>query len=296
MIEPLWVFYGLVLPASICAAVVFLTGWLFRSHPWVAAGPGWALGVGAGFVAGYHAVDGWPPLPPTESQHWLVLVALPAMVLVSCLGPYPHTPLFARVSIRLFQFLLAAALAPLLLQSYLKYDWSGGQATMWITNLGTSAIVLWLMTDLLKEWRPGRWVVAALSLVAGGTGVVILMSGSQSLGQMGLSLAGVLAAGWAVSWVLPNGAVTPATVGVALTLLVGLWLNGYYYASVTATNAVLLAVSPLAAWLVELLPLRKSPDWRVGVLRVVAIGIPVGVALALAAIRFQKAMSQPSYY
>ena len=296
MIHPSWFLLGLALPAAICAATVFATGWVFGKRGWVTAGLGWALGIAAGFASGYHAVDGWPPVPPTESQHWLVMVVLPVLVLAASFGPFPSTRLGARMIIRFFQFMLAAVIPPLLLQSALKYDWSGRQATVWLANLGCGIIILWLLLDQLKQRCPGRWVLILLTMIAGGTGVVLMMSGSQSLAQMGLSLAAVLAGGWAVSWIVPRATVTPATTGVVIVLLAGLWINGYYYASMTAVNTILLAVSPLAAWIGELPPVAKLQGWRSAAIRITAAAVPVVTAIVLAAMQFRDEISQPSYY
>ena len=298
MIQPSWYFYGLLLPALLCSGVVLTTGWLFNKErvAWVVRGPGWAIAIAAGFVAGYHAVDGWPPLPPTESQHWLVLVLLPAAVVCGSLGPHDGVPLMARIVVRAIQLLVAAATPTLLLQSYVQYQWSTQQAVAWLAGLGGYLAILWLLTDLLKERLSERLVLTSLVVTAGGTGIVILMSGSQSLGQLGLSLTVILVAGWVVSWFVPQAVGKSTTMGVVLVLLAGLWINAHYYASMTATNTVLLAVSPLGLWLSQLPIMRRMTGWRWIVIRLVVILGPVMAAVIMAAVKFSHEMAKPSYY
>lgn len=295
MIEPQWFFYGIAWPAILTAGVLAVSGLVCRRWPWVAPGPGWALGVGAGLMAGYHAVDGWPPLPPTESQHWLVMVALPIAVLLASLGPFQNTRPKWRMAVRFLQCLLAGATPAVLLQSYLQYEWSYSQAVAWLAGLAVVTIGLWLGLDQLKRRQPGRWLTLNLCIVAAGTGVCVTMSGSQTIGQLALSLAAVLAGAWLVSWVLPKQAASPATLGVAVISLAGLWINGYFYAELTTTNVILLALAPLAGWVTRLPKLRRALGWRSAVTRSVAVLIPVVIALILAGMRFQEEMTHPSY-
>src|SRR5437764_719362 len=72
---------GLALPACLSALILAVSGRLGRPGP-EAPGAGWGLplAIGLGYAAGQVAVLGRPAWPPPESTHWLLVIALAAMV------------------------------------------------------------------------------------------------------------------------------------------------------------------------------------------------------------------------
>lgn len=286
MIPPTWFIGGFLLPALIVAAVVAVTALVGGRTLAV----GWALGVAAGFVVGFHATTGWPAVPPRESHQWLLVVLLPVAVVVTALAVGPGVPRWLPWGLRVA---VAFGGPAVLLQSYLRYTWSMRDAAVWLVGLGMAWLVLWA---LLMRLSPRRSVGAALPwalvLVAGATGLTIALSGSQTLGQYGLALAGALAGGAAVATLWRRALPAVGAIDVATVLLAGLWLNGVFYAELTWLNAALLAVSPAMLWLGEVGPFRGGRPWRQVTARLVGVAVPAGLAVALAALAFAREMAQ----
>ncbi len=295
MIEPLWLLLGLLLPAVASVAVLLATrhrrcpAWLSQSGP--------SLAIATGFVVGYTATYGTPVFPPVESQQWLLTAVLPATLIVSILGAINTVPSPIAWIGRLA---LALGTPPLLLQSYLRYTWSTGQAFTWIASLGVAIATVWALLSRLDakyaqaQTPSTRWWPLLLAIVAGGTGIAIMMSGSQTIAQLGLTLAAVLVA----VLILPGGSDqrTPRSspIDIPFAVLVGLWLNGYFYAELLAWHTALLVLASLMPWVGLIPALRNRPPWQNTAIRLIATAIPIIIVIATAAIRFNREMTD--YY
>ncbi len=299
MIEPSWWVGGVVLPAAVGA----LLGWATRlAGLWGASagtGPGFALNVGlaVGYMTGYIATMGHPPIPPAESQQWLVVVLMPIALAIAAVGAGRRVPRWIGYGLWL---LFALAVPPVLLQSYLKYNWSGQAAAGWLASLGGAGAVQYVLWRYHAGRVPSWAGVLLLMIAAGGTGVVLMVSGSVVLGKLGLMLGSVLL-GLAAACLLPwgSGGVAGGAgsgVGVAVVILIGLWINGYFYASVDAINAVLLACAPVAGLVGDVPPLRRRGGIARVIVRVLAVSAPIAVAVARAGVAFSRAAGEPNYY
>ncbi len=298
MLEPSWFFWGGVMPALIAAAVVGVECMIGGGRAG-ATRAGGALAVWAGYSWGHVASVGWPPWPPTESTHWLVMVLIPVGVLIAIVGSIPRLPRRIAWAMRIA---VAVAIAPALLQSYLNYTWDFGQSVVWLAGLGVAAIVLWVSAKRALNRRARvRFAPLAIygAIISVGTGMVMMFSGSVTLGQLAFGLTATLG-GIACASVLVgrNSAVLgqPMCVGPALVALIGLWINGYFYASMTATNAVLLATSWLAMGIVSLPVVCRLDGWRRVTVQAAAVLLPVTAAVINAGITFSKQVAEPSYY
>ena len=302
MFEPIWFLTGLALPALIAGAIVIVVG-LISQSPWLRQAA-ISTAIALGFIAGYIATYGLPPFPPVESQQWLVVAALPATLVISVLAAIAFIPTWAAWLLRL---LVAFGITPLLLQSYLKYTWSRGESMTWIISLGIAASIGWCLIIFLTRPRqsdndtpPTRidWRLWTFAFVAGGTGVTTMLSGSQTLAQLGLSLAATLAGIAVLQTINPTTAnrdFRGFPVDVPFVALVGLWLAGHFYAEITATHAVVLALSPLAAGIGDLPPLHRLSLGKNLAARLVTILTIVGIVVAHAAIKFSQE-SATDYY
>jgi hypothetical protein len=143
---------------------------------------------------------------------------------------------------------------------------------------------LWLAVwAYLDHWARQQAGGVLLLGVAAGMAVVLSLTGSTLLGQLGGALAAML--GGCLAW---NGFAGRAPLGhagvaVAVTLLGGLLLAGRVYADSPASLCLLL----LSAFAVDALG-RLLPGRRAWVVRVLA-AVPIGVAAALAVSRYLAA-------
>jgi hypothetical protein len=268
---------GAVLPLVVSLAVLALT----RRRRAAAGTPsawGGALAVGGGYLAGHAALAGGPPVPPLERVDWLWCLAAAAVLVCTVAGLVAPRD-WLRWGLRAP---LGAAVLVLLLLPLLK-TWGRGETTAWLAGLGAAALVLWAALDAVVARGPGTGAPLLLVVLALGSSLVLLVSGSAVYGQLGLaltaSLAGSLAAAcWTPSLLPPRGLAT--VVGV---LLPGLWLLGYFYAEVPAASAALLAAALPAAALVQVRPVRERlRPWQAVLVGVLVLLVPVTVAVVTA--------------
>jgi hypothetical protein len=109
--------------------------------------------------------------------------------------------------------------------------------------------------------------------------VAAVLSGSAVVGFLSLALASALGAAWLVAPRAPSG----GSVTTAAAVLAALVLVGFEYASLPAASALLIAAAPAAAWLTRPGPVRRLNPWARGVIEAVAVLVPIGVAVAIAA-------------
>lgn len=197
------------------------------------------LAVAAGFVASFfavlHAQWSYAPKVALDWTPWIVVAgalgALAAESLHNAAG---------RVAVRLAVSLVAAALVVLpALESF-----GLPKAALAAGTTGVLIAVAWSWMAHAAERRPTPpWLLA---LVAGGTGLALMLDSSQSIGQLSGALASVLAA--CVVFNLPRVrmAFPPSAAGLSVLLLGVLLANAHLYAGFSAGYVALL-VAGLAA-------------------------------------------------
>jgi hypothetical protein len=279
------------------AAVVAAAVLLALGLPWRAPNPtrvrlGWVLGVAAGFLLGCRALDLGRHWPPVEDQDRFLFVLVPATVVVECVAAFGSVPRWAAWLLRL---LIAAGAAPLLLYNsiYLtglaspgSRPWSPGEAGLTLAALAAALATVWAALARLQAAAPGRSVPLALAGACGGAGVVVMLSGYLTGGQMGLPLAAALAGATVASLALPGAPGGDAPIGLGVVGLFGVLVVGHFFGTLTPTQAVLLFFAAALCWLPEAPPLRRLRSWARGTARVALVLIPVAFALAEAKQRF----------
>jgi hypothetical protein len=247
---------------------------------------GLPLGLGIGYALGHAGASEWltsgelPSIPPLNATDWLPWLALAAMVLGLLESLWP-SPAWARWENRL---LLVGATLWLLIGPLYQSLWEPAQwkGAVWVCGLGAGILVFWGLLEGLSG-RRGRAMLLPLAVLAGGTAAALVLSRFLVLGECGMGLAAALGAAWLVSrwWVelSPAGGGVPV-VGV---LLAGLILGGFFYAELPASSAILLALAPLALLVDRIGPVARWPGWAGGLARLAAVLVPVGAAVALAA-------------
>jgi hypothetical protein len=266
--------------SAVTAIVVTAVAALFARR----SGRSWGvpLGLGLGYALGHAAVYGWlppnrPPFPPFEVFDWLPWLALAAMLLgfFEVLAP---TPAWARWENRL---LLTAVAVWVLLGPLVGGMWADwGQATPWLAGIGLGIVILWAVVESHAA-RLGRSLILPLIVLAGGTSAAMLLGHSLKLAELSAVLAASLGACWIVAFGWPALTLARGGVPVFVAVLAGLLLCGHFYSELPAAPAVLLAAAPLTLWIDRIGPLRRLRPWQAALVRVVAVLVPVGAAIAI---------------
>ena len=309
------ILWGVLLPAGVAAAVVFvgaLFGRLWR--PRRALVP---LGVGAGFSAGFAALmQRVPPAPPLDSVDWLFYAA----VVVGAVGAidsffwdvpaarYAAEPPDARVleyardelaaprkslpsAIARFGVVLAlsAVLVWLLVRPLLVFNWTGSSGPARIALVTLVTFLLWLALDALAARAGGRAMAVGLAIVAALSAVTVMLSGSQKLGQLGGLLTSALFAAAVAGLFFPRLLTARGIVLVYVMLHTSLALTAseHVYASLTTLNAILLLIAAPLGWIGLLVPARRSATRAAA--QLAAMVVPAAAAAILAALAFARA-------
>ncbi|MBI3837523.1 MAG: hypothetical protein HY288_06280 [Planctomycetia bacterium] len=242
---------GVELPIVLTAGTLAV-GWFALRHRHGArdsrswAGP---LALGVGFAGGYWALFGLPAFPPLDAIEWLFLLT-PGLVLLGLLDSLGRVPLQVRVV-----SIAASAPASMLLLSWPLLNgnnYDSRQAVLFAT--ATMLLVGWIAAmDGLAARVSAAQLSAILFCAAAPAALVLLLSGSQRLGQIGGVLAATQFAGSLVNYALGPAALGRGVIVVFGVLFGGLLLSGYSYAELRPENALMLLAAPLMSWLALLL-------------------------------------------
>lgn len=272
---------GVGLPALL--AVVFLVpqarGWRSqggapRRLPWAAA-----PALGLGYLAGHWGILGWPSFPPPAAEDWIVVLVTAAVGLGVLEALWTSAPWVARWLLR---GLLVAAVVGLVQRPMVQWTWTTGQSVAWGLGVGVALAVMWSSIEALAGRRPGASLPLVLVTVTAGSAVVLGLSGSARFAQQAGALAAGLGVVVVVSWWRPTLSWARVLPPVVVVVWGVLWQAGHLYADLATLPAVLLAASPLAAWLGEISVVTRRAGWQAASLRVFAVGMLVLAAALLA--------------
>lgn len=265
-----------VLPAALGCGLLCAWAWWWR-------GPGplraalTALAPAVGYAAGHLQGALTVPFPPRESTHKLFYVALAAGLLGAA---EERLPAVVRRALRA----LACAAAPWWLLSRLLARQDAATSVLALVGLGGGLLLLWSGADALGRRRPGPALPATFAACASAASFALLAAGSFTFALYCASLAACAGAAAVVAWRAPS--FRPGGACATLALLLGaLALAGQRLTSaLPAASAALLALAPLAAWAIELPPLRRAGPRAAAAVALAASLVPAlaGLALALA--------------
>ncbi len=242
---------------------------------------GAALGLAVGFTVGQIVTIGWPGLLPVDANYRLPHAALAAAAAGAFELFWKGRPLVLWV----LRGAVGAVLVTLLLRSLLEHTWEGAQGVFWMSGVfGAFLFFLHQLTALCKKTKGISFPLLTVLLASAGS-IALVLSHSALLGQLSGSLAAGIGAVGALAFFRPGISLHPAGVPVAATILAGLWMCGYFFASLPAESACALLLSPSFALLGGAGPLKGRPDWQVLALRILLLSVPAGLAVywALAA-------------
>jgi hypothetical protein len=279
--------WGIAVPALISALAGVAT-WLMSRREQSTRLQFWmgTVALGAGFCAAFLGMVAGKPIPPRESTDWLFITALGCTIL-GLVDGLCSVPNWLR---RLIAGLWLAGICAVLLRPLLQSQTLSMTALIaWVVGAGLVLGVWWALLDAFAHVSHGPLQPLLLCLVSGSVGMVLLLSGSKLLGQLGGSIAAalgpwVLFAAVAVSISLARG---PALTFVSL--MGALLICGYFYAYLTWQNGALLALAGIGAAAAGVLPAALR-GWKRAVVALALVLIPAGIAVGLAAKEFSEAM------
>jgi hypothetical protein len=261
-----------ILVALLVSGILTIVGRLWKANSWTDA-----IAVGAGYAVGHAVTAGWPAFPPIEATQWLPYFGI-AVTILAVIDTLLRPPGSVRVVI---WFLCCAGISSLLLTSKFQYGWSLFVGILWIAGLATAMLVLTSFLDRAAQRDASISLPLILAIVAGGTGLALMLSGSMLLGQLALVLAGAFGAIVIVGTLLPNTINGRGIAPVSATLLCGLWLSGYFFSELPSVSGLLLLVSPIPALMLVLFDESGNPR-RGLLLRAILVAAPVALAVFLA--------------
>ena len=246
---------------------------------------GWhiAVALGVGYIVGYIGLEGVPPFPPRTGIHYLCYLA----VLGGILGCLWHLSLWGRVCL---QIVLSIVIPRLLLTAIFKHTWGTLEGILWWVCLAGAIFLFWSLVERsFRALPPGASGPFVYFGVFGGTALILALSGSLRLAQHGGILVALFAVGWILTLVLQPDRqqfVFPASAAPVMTLLlIGCYMNGYFFAEVPAVSAILLGIAPALAQVGWIAGIQKLGDRRAMLVQVAAIAFPVLIAIGVALAR-----------
>lgn len=245
---------------------------------------GWliAAALGISYIVGYFGLEGSPAFPPRLGTHWLFYFAIIGLIVAI----FWHLAVWGPIA----QIALSIIIPRLLLTTTFKYTWGPIAGIIWWVFLAVAIFIFWHLVEqsfsALPSGASGPFVYFGL---CGSTALILALSGSLRLAQH----CGILVAFFAVSWIItlllqrdrkpfvfPRGASPVATL-----LLVGIWMNGYFFAEVPGVSAILLAISPLLAQVGRIEAVQGLGARRSILVQVGTIALPVIIAIGVAVAR-----------
>ena len=241
-----------------------------------------AAALGVGYIVGYLGLEGLPVFPPKLGTHWLFYLAILGLLVAR----FWHRAVWGPIA----QIAISIIIPRLLLTSTFKHTWGPIEGIIWWVCLAVVIFIIWHLVEqsfsALPSGASSPFVYFGLS---GGTALILALSGSLRLAQH----CGILVALFAASWILTLGLqrdrkrfVFPRGASSVVTLLlIGIWMNGYFFAEVPAMSAILLGISPLLAQVGRTKAVQGLGGWRSTLAQIAAVALPVVIAVCIAVIR-----------
>lgn len=284
-------FFGLLLPAMVGGGIfviarslspkAYATARYEKEQDGLA---GWliAAALGVGYIFGYVGLERLPAFPPKLGTHWLCYLAIIGLIV----GRFWHRAVWGPIA----QIAISIIIPRLLLTATFKHTWGPIEGIIWWVCLAVVIFIIWHLVEqsfsALPSGASSPFVYFGLS---GGTALILALSGSLRLAQHGGILAALFAASWILTlslqrdrkrFVFPRGASPVVTL-----LLIGIWMNGYFFAEVPAISTILLVISPLLAQVGRIEEVRELGGWRSKLAQIAAVALPVVIAIGIAVIR-----------
>ncbi len=282
---------GVLVPVAV-SVVVLLTGFFVakvRRKPQAWASP---LAIAAGFFAGTWTVGKQvPQFQPFQSLGAVIWLGLAAAVGLGLLGKVRLPAVVRWIGV-----VLAGVVAMYFLKRPQLADYSYADAGI----LFASSAVILLAWQLVWERialaasddTPRPTAALALTVVASGVAILLLMSGSQFLGRVGGTLAAAIGPVFLLAVYTDRTPLARAGVFIASLLTLGMLMAGVYYADVRLAHAALVLASPVFVVPTFYKPLNRWAGWKRALLVTFLAFLPIAAALAWAAPTFIKSIDE----
>ena len=270
--------WNLLAPALVSAASIALGRRIGRGFPGGHRGRwGVAAGLCLGYLAGHVGLLGWPIFPAVEASHWVAWLAVAAglLGLVEATWTMPARPSWA------VRGLFVAGFLAVLLRSKFEYGWTAFESAAWLGSLWVVLLLSWWNLEAQADRLSGPGWVVPLGVVAAGWAVVQAFSGGASFAQLDGVLAATLLGALPTVGLRPGPSLSKGGPPVALSVLAGLGLAGYFYSEVPAASALLLTLAPWAPWVDRIGFVRRRSYWTRAAVRFLAVLLVVGTAVFL---------------
>jgi membrane-associated HD superfamily phosphohydrolase len=229
-----------------------------------------------------------PRLPPVEAEEWLY-VAIIALLLVTVVCEFVWRSHWLWLCARLVLF---AAAIGVIVRPLTENSWTTIESICWFAGTWAAAAAVTTALEKLDRRGSNSWILAALTAIAGLDAVVLMMSGSQTYGQLAATVPAVLFPMLVLNIMRGGQFVSPHAPAIFVLLTGGMLLSGQLYASLTPLNALLLFFAPLALWWGQIPALRKRKIWKRGAFQLAVALTPAVIATALALQKFLIDMAE----
>ncbi len=282
---------GLLLPTVVGSAILIFAR-SFAPKKYATAGnekeqdgfAGWliAAALGVGYIIGYLGLEGLPVFPPRLGTQWLCYLAIIGLIVAS----FWHLAVWGPIA----QIAISIIIPRLLLTSTFKYTWGPIEGIIWWVGLAVVIFMFWHIVEgsfsALPAGAPGPFVYCGLS---GGTALILALSGSLRLAQHAGILVALFVASWIITLVLQRDRkwfVFPGSTSPILTLLlIGIWMNGYFFAEVPTVSVILLLISLCFVHVKRIKGVQELGTRRSTLVQIAAIALPVVIAIGIAIAR-----------
>ncbi len=298
MPDPLLYFQATVASAIISAIVVLVIAMLGRGWEYttqIASALAFVFGVGVGcWLLNWQIV-----FPPATGLDRLFIVVLPVVLAVELIASAGVVPTTVRQTMRI---LLAVMIPRVLLHGsvYISGADDGWTLSRLLLTLGISSVLLvvvWATLSPLASRAVGASTSLAIGLALIGCGMTVMMAGYIKGGVAAMPIAATLF-GTTIA-MLPRARCGggSATAGMRMAVEMGvvalfsLLFVGHFFGRLSAISAVTILLAPLLCWVTEVPILRQENPWRIGVLRLAVVSIPLVAVLYFAKGDFDRKMA-----
>lgn len=301
MIEMSWVLVGVFAPVAIgiLAMIVWCQPW--RTPSQTSSSLGWSISLIDAFVGGtlgYMLLSSSLPFPPREAAHWLLFGVVPAILAIEVLARWNRFPGKAVHALRLC---IAIAAPLVVLQTVIRNNSStSAEIIPWLVPcvlLSVILIAVWLgFGRLLRVESQSYASMLCIGAAAGTAGFVMILSGSLTIGQTGVTLGMAIAGVLLGSLLIRNTPEPGGAIGIALVILTALLVQGCVLANLKLWHAALLLLAPMTAWITQWHPVWKLRAWQSNAIACVATFLVAAPAVIDAILTFTRRSAETSMY